>query len=145
MVARLTALASLALAAAFALPAAEASAKGAKIKVEHSSEYGDIVVNGHGEALYLFTKDSEPRSTCYDACAVAWPPLLTKGRPVAGRGLSGRRIGTTRRADGTRQVTYRGHPLYYYVHDTPSLITCQDVFEYGGKWLLVDDRGKAVR
>ena len=49
------------------------------------------------------------------------------------------------RTDGTRQVTYRGHPLYFYVHDTPSLILCQDVFEFGGRWLLVDERGAAVR
>lgn len=125
--------------------ATEAMAKGAKLRVERNAEYGEILVNGSGKALYLFTKETGPRADCYGECATAWPPYLTRGKPVAGKGLSKKRIGTTLRDDGTRQVTYRGHPLYFYVHDTPSLILCQDVFEFGGLWLLVDERGAAVR
>lgn len=124
---------------------ADAMAKGSKLRVEDNSEYGEILVNGRGKALYLFTKEKGPRADCYGECAEAWPPYLTGGKPLAGRGLSQKRIGTTLRSDGTRQVTYRGHPLYFYVHDTPSLILCQNVFEFGGLWLLVDERGAAVR
>ncbi len=124
---------------------AEGAARGSKLKLERNSEYGPILVNGKGKALYLFTKEGGRRSKCYGDCAVAWPPYLTRGKPVAGKGLKRKRLGTTRRDDGTRQVTYRGHPLYFYRHDTPKLILCQDVFEFGGLWLLVDRRGKAVR
>ena len=124
---------------------APAMAKGSKLRVEDNSTYGKILVNGSGKALYLFTKEEGPAADCYGDCAVAWPPYLTDGKPVAGQGLSRKRIGTTQRTDGTTQVTYRGHPLYFYVHDTPNKILCQDVFEFGGLWLLVDDRGRAVR
>lgn len=124
---------------------AEAMAKGSKLRVEDNSEYGEILVNGRGKALYLFTKETGARADCYGQCAEAWPPYLSSGKPLAGKGLSQKRIGTTVRSDGTRQVTYRGHLLYFYVHDTPSLILCQDVFEFGGLWLLVDERGAAVR
>ena len=93
---------------------------GSKLRVEDNSEYGKILVNGSGKALYLFTKETGPAADCYGDCAVAWPPYLTSGKPVAGKGLDKKRIGTTQRTDGTRQVTYRGHPLYFYVHDTPN-------------------------
>jgi predicted lipoprotein with Yx(FWY)xxD motif len=98
-----------------------------------------------GEALYLFDKEQTPASECYGDCAAAWPPMITRGKPVAGEGINAKLLGTTRRDDGRRQVTYGGHPLYYYVHDSPGTILCQDVFEFGGLWLLVNGRGNAVR
>ena len=123
---------------------AMAAKKGAKLRVA-DSEYGKVLMNKGGLALYLFTKDGKGPSQCYDECAEAWPPFLTKGKPVAGKGAIGRKLGTTKRSDGTRQVTYGGHPVYFYVHDRPGDIFCQDVFEFGGTWLLVDAAGKAVR
>jgi Secreted repeat of unknown function len=69
--------------------------------------------------------------------------VLARGEPVAGRSLRARLLGTTRRRDGRVQVTYRGHPLYYYVHDSPGRILCHDVFEYGGTWLVVAPDGRA--
>jgi predicted lipoprotein with Yx(FWY)xxD motif len=122
----------------------EAMAGGAKVTLK-SSDYGRVLMNGGGKALYLFTKDSGPTSQCYGDCAVAWPPFLTKGKPSAGEGLKPKLLGTTRRDDGSRQVTYKGHPLYFYEHDRPGVILCQDVFEFGGTWLLVNRRGNAVR
>ena len=71
--------------------------------------------------------------------------MLTKGKPVAGRGAIAKKLGTTVRKDGTRQVTYGGHPVYFYEHDRPGVILCQDVFEFGGTWLLVNAAGNAVR
>ena len=138
-------IASLALVTLASLGATEAMAKGAKLKVEDSDVYGRILVNGGGKALYLFTKEAGPTADCYGECAAAWPPFLTSGKPSAGTGLSSKRLGTTIRSDGTRQVTFKGHPLYFYVHDTPDRILCQDVFEFGGTWLLVNQRGNAVR
>jgi predicted lipoprotein with Yx(FWY)xxD motif len=122
----------------------EAMAGGAKVTLKNS-EYGRVLMNGGGKALYLFTKDSGPTSQCYGDCAVAWPPFLTKGKPGAGEGLKPKLLGTTRRDDGSRQVTYKGHPLYFYEQDRPGVILCQDVFEFGGTWLLVNRRGNAVR
>jgi len=127
------------------LPASDAMAKkGVKVKIQ-KSEFGKVLMNGGGKALYLFTKDKKGPSKCYDACATAWPPFFTKGKPVAGKGVKGKKLGTTLRDDGRRQVTYGGHPVYFYVDDSPGVILCQDVFEFGGLWLLVNAGGGAVR
>src|SRR3954447_15534452 len=115
-------------------PDAPSKPAGALLKVV-SSRYGRVVADAKGEALYLFTKDGRGRSKCYDACAKAWPPFLTRAKPRAGKGIAAAGLGTRRRSDGKLQVTYRGQPLYYYVSDKPGLILCQDVFEYGGNWL----------
>jgi predicted lipoprotein with Yx(FWY)xxD motif len=124
---------------------AMAAKKGAKLKVAASDDYGEVLMTKGNKALYLFTKDGKGPSDCYGDCATAWPPLLTKGKPVAGEGVTAGKLGTTRRDDGSRQVTYGGHPVYLYVHDRPGVILCQDVFEFGGTWLLVSGAGKAVR
>lgn len=127
-------------------PAADASAakrRGKTIKVV-DSPYGRVIADGKGEALYLFDKEKSKRARCYGACAAAWPPVLTKGRPRAGRGAKAGKLGVTRRRDGRRQVTYAGRPLYYYVDDAPGVIRCQRVYEYGGLWLVVDPDGRAV-
>jgi predicted lipoprotein with Yx(FWY)xxD motif len=120
------------------------TARGAALKVV-SSQYGRVVADAKGEALYLFTKDGRGKSQCYGDCAKAWPPFLTKGRPRAGKGISASRLGTVRRRDGRLQVTYKGQPLYYYVQDKPGVILCQNVAEFGGDWLVVAPSGNAVR
>ncbi|MCE3266735.1 MAG: hypothetical protein K0S15_1444 [Solirubrobacterales bacterium] len=130
--------------AGFGAPGATAKKLGVKLQVK-GSEYGKVLMNGGGKALYLFTKDRKGRSDCYGECAEAWPPFLTRGRPVAGRGVKAGRLGTFERDDGTRQVTYAGHPVYFYVHDSPGEILCQDVFEFSGRWLLLRGSGRAVR
>jgi predicted lipoprotein with Yx(FWY)xxD motif len=117
---------------------------GASIKVM-SSRYGKLIFDGGGRALYLFTRERTSRSRCYGDCATAWPPFLTNGRPRAGKGARSKLLGTTRRRDGKTQVTYRGHPLYYYQGDRkPGQILCQDVDEFGGTWLVVSPTGRAV-
>jgi predicted lipoprotein with Yx(FWY)xxD motif len=70
--------------------------------------------------------------------------VLTKGRPVAGKGAKASLLGTTRRRDGKKQVTYDGQPLYYYVADAPGRVLCHDVEEFGGTWLVLRSSGKAV-
>jgi predicted lipoprotein with Yx(FWY)xxD motif len=109
------------------------------------SRYGTILADGRGQAFYVFGRERTRRSECYGACAAAWPPALAKGRPVAGKGARASLIGTTRRRDGRRQVTYRGRPLYYYVADTPGRVLCQNVREFGGLWQVVRPDGIAVR
>jgi predicted lipoprotein with Yx(FWY)xxD motif len=96
--------------------------------------------------LYAFTHDRPGRSTCSGACAKAWPPYILRGALRAGPGAKGSLISTTRRADGTRQVTYARRPLYYYVGDRKAgQILCQNVLEFGGLWLVVRGSGAPVR
>jgi predicted lipoprotein with Yx(FWY)xxD motif len=120
--------------------------RGSTVKAT-GSRYGRILADRREHTLYLFTRDQQKqRSRCYGACAKAWPPLYTKGRPRAGSGAQAGRLGTTRRRDGRLQVTYNGHPLYYYVsEDEPREILCQDVDEFGGTWLVVSPNGEAVQ
>jgi predicted lipoprotein with Yx(FWY)xxD motif len=117
--------------------------KGKVVKVV-GSQFGRVIADGKGEAYYLFDKEDGKRSECYGECAAVWPPVLTKGKPRAGKGAKARLLGTTRRANGGRQVTYAGQPLYYYVDDSPGTILCHDVAEFGGLWLVVKPNGKAV-
>ena len=122
-----------------------ASKGGASIKVM-SSRYGKVLFDAKGRALYLFTRDRTSRSRCYGECASAWPPFVTGAKPRVGTGASSKLLGTTKRRDGGTQVTYRGHPLYYYKGDRkPGQILCQDVAEFGGTWLVVSPSGRAVR
>ena len=112
----------------------------------HDSRYGTVLFDGRGRALYLFTRERGRTPACYGACAQAWPPFTTRGRPRGGRGARGSLVGSARRSDGTLQVTYRGHPLYYYVGDRrPGDILCQNVVEFGGTWLVVKPSGAPVR
>src|SRR6516165_9436192 len=82
------------------------------------SPFGRILVDSKGRTLYDFPPDMQGASTCYGACAALWPPVTTIGKPHAGAGVSGSLLGTTKRSDGKVEVTYNGHPLYYYVADT---------------------------
>lgn len=108
------------------------------------SEFGRVVADGKGEAFYLFDKENSKRSQCYGACARAWPPVITKGKPRAGKGVNQRLLGVTKRKNGKFQVTYKNHPLYYYVDDSPGTILCQNVDEFGGLWLVVKPNGNPV-
>jgi predicted lipoprotein with Yx(FWY)xxD motif len=124
------------------VPAAGAEARAKPTVSVESSRFGPTAVDRNGFTLYLFTKESGRRSECYGACAAAWPPYLLKGRLRAGRGIRRSLLGTTRRSDGSRQVTYRGHPLYHYVGEKHAgEIFCQNVNEYGGDWLIVKPDG----
>ena len=122
---------------------AEQAAKGTEIKLG-DSQFGRILFGPDDQAIYLFDKEAGPKSECYGACAEAWPPVLTEGEPQAGSGLKASLLGTTERDDGSAQVTYNGHPLYYYAHEGPGEVTCHNVEEFGGLGLVVDPAGNAV-
>ena len=112
-----------------------------------SSNYGSILFDGQGRALYAFTRDRRGgASRCYGACARAWPVYFASSRLVAGKGVKRSLIGTVRRRDGRRQITYNGRPLYYYVGDkSAGQVSCQNVAEFGGTWLVMRPSGALVR
>src|SRR4029450_6917599 len=93
-----------------------AKSNGTVVKVARSP-FGRILVDSKGITLYDFVKDKGTTSVCYGACAALWPPLTTSGKPVAGPGVRASLLRTTKRKDGKLEVTYGGHPLYYFVTD----------------------------
>jgi predicted lipoprotein with Yx(FWY)xxD motif len=107
-----------------------------------SSEYGKTLFGPTGKVVYVFGPDRSSTSRCYGVCAKAWPPLLTKGAPLAGPGVAAKLLGTTRRKNGTLQVTYNGHPLYYYSADKVGKIMCQHANMHGGLWLVIKPNGQ---
>ena len=138
----------LVLVAVLALGAGTASASGEASRstlTVRSSDYGKILFDGGGRALYAFTKDPRRKSVCTGACAKAWPPYVVLIRPKAGAGVKSSLLGTTKRADDRTQVTYNGRPLYYYVGDPVGQVRCQNVSEFGGLWLVVRPTGRLVR
>jgi predicted lipoprotein with Yx(FWY)xxD motif len=119
-----------------------APAKGTTIKLA-GSQFGTVLYDRAGQAIYLFDKEKSDKAECYDDCAAAWPPVLTKGEPRAGRGIDQGLLGTTKRRGGKTQVTYNGHPLYFYAHEGRNEVRCHNVSEFGGVWLVLDGRGNA--
>ena len=110
------------------------------------SDYGRILFDGRGFALYAFTRDRAGRSACSGSCAKAWPPFIVTRRLHADGGARGSLLGTTHRRDGQLQATYAGKPLYFYVGDRkPGQVLCQNVREFGGLWLVVRPSGALVR
>jgi predicted lipoprotein with Yx(FWY)xxD motif len=106
---------------------------------------GTYLVGPNGHALYLWVADSMNKSACAGACAKAWPPLTTTGSPGAGGGAMAADISTTTRSDGKKQVTYKGHPLYYYLGDTgPGMTNGQGNEGFGARWWLVTPAGAAI-
>jgi predicted lipoprotein with Yx(FWY)xxD motif len=96
--------------------------------------------------VYLFAADTGSTSTCSEACAQVWPPVSTSGSPRAEGGAVAADLGTTTRSDGTKQVTYKGHPLYYYVSDQQSgETTGQGVNGFGAPWYVLSAAGGAIR
>jgi predicted lipoprotein with Yx(FWY)xxD motif len=115
--------------------------RGTRVKIGHS-QFGPMLFDSRGQAIYVFERDRENRSVCYGECAKAWPPVLTKGAPVAGKGVDKRLLGTVRRRGGKRQVTYAGRPLYFYAHEGPGQVLCHNVDLNGGLWWVVGPDGE---
>lgn len=123
---------------------AHAAATKAKLQLR-SGKLGKFVVDGKGLTLYLFEKDKHGKSSCSGTCAKVWAPLLTSGKPTAGTGIVAARIGTTKRVDGSMQVTYGGHPLYHYDDDhKPGQTEGQGSNAFGAGWYVVAASGKKI-
>jgi predicted lipoprotein with Yx(FWY)xxD motif len=128
-----------------AAPATTAGAApmGAAVDLRGSA-LGQTLVDGQGRTLYLFEADSAGRSSCHGACASAWPPFLSSGAPEAGTGVAAGQLGTIP-GDGGSQVTYHGHPLYYYAGDRqPGDTTGQGLDQFGAKWYVVAASGVRI-
>jgi len=101
------------------------------------SEFGPILFDRTGQAIYTFDIETSSKPACYGDCALAWPPVLTTGEPVAGGAVRPGLLGVTSRIGGHTQVTYGGKPLYFYAHEGKHQVLCHNVTEYGGRWLAV--------
>jgi predicted lipoprotein with Yx(FWY)xxD motif len=137
----------LALAAVSASSAAFASSQTSRPTLRTgSSSYGRVLFDGRGFVVYAFTRDPRGKSVCTGACTKAWPPYVVKTRLRAASGVKARLLGTTRRVDGSLQVTYAGRALYYYVGDrSKGQILCHNVTEFGGLWRVIRPSGTPVR
>lgn len=102
---------------------------------------GLILYDLSGHTLYTFSKDKGGASSCYGACAKAWPPALTEGKPRA-EGVPPSKVGTTKRKEGTVQLTYAGHPLYTYADDRSSEVNGNGVHAFGGNWHAIRPNGE---
>jgi predicted lipoprotein with Yx(FWY)xxD motif len=106
---------------------------------------GTILVNGEGKTLYLFERDRGPHSTCSGACLQNWPAVTTDGAPKASGDVNASMLGTSKRDDGSTQVTYGGHPLYYFAGDSsPGDTSGQGVDAFGAEWYVVGPNGSKV-
>jgi predicted lipoprotein with Yx(FWY)xxD motif len=119
---------------------AMASARGTTITVRNS-EFGRMLFDRNKQAIYIFENDRRNRTVCYGECAEAWPPVYTKGKPRAGKGVRQSLLGTVKRRDGRLQVTYAGKPLYFYDHEGPGEVRCHNVDLNGGFWWVLGPDG----
>jgi predicted lipoprotein with Yx(FWY)xxD motif len=124
---------------------AAAPGGGAALRVATNPKLGKVIVDAKGRTLYDFVIDKGMTSVCYGACASLWPPYTTNGQPVAGAGVSAKLIGTTKRRDGSTEVTYAGHPLYYYAPDQKrGQITGQALNQFGAPWYALAPSGREI-
>jgi predicted lipoprotein with Yx(FWY)xxD motif len=122
-----------------------AAAAGMTIAVATNAKLGQILVDGKGMTVYLWVADTATTSTCYTTCATFWPPVLTTGAPHAGAGSQASLLGTTTRTDGMVQVTYAGHPLYYFQKDKQAGdATGQGSNGFGALWWVMSPAGTAM-
>jgi predicted lipoprotein with Yx(FWY)xxD motif len=110
----------------------------------HKTKIGRVLATSSGRTLYLFMADHKGKSACYGKCASFWPPLMKKGKVRAGAGVKAKLLGTTKRKNGTTQVTYKGHPLYLFKLDKGAgQVTGQGQNFFGGRWYAVSSGGSA--
>jgi predicted lipoprotein with Yx(FWY)xxD motif len=118
--------------------------RGATVMTWHTS-LGTVLVDGQGRTLYLFEKDKPGGSSCDGACASVWPPLTTRGKTVARGDATAAKLGTVKRADGTTEVTYAGHPLYTYAGDAhPGDLKGQGLDQFGAEWHVLAPSGDKI-
>lgn len=122
------------------IPTTKEATTGTVIKTG-DSQYGPMLFDSRGQAIYIWQLEGSSTPECYGDCAEEWPPVLTKGAPVASGDVSSVLLGTTTRTDGTTQVTYNGHPLYFYAHEGPGEVECHNIKTHGGLWWVIQPSG----
>ncbi|MFF7992289.1 hypothetical protein ACFZDG_21145 [Kitasatospora xanthocidica] len=126
-------------------PSAGSTGAGTVVAAATIGKFQNILVDAQGKTLYLFEADTSPTPTCYDACATAWPPVLTTGTPTAANGADQAKLTTVARKDGKSQVVYNGHPLYYFEGDKAQGDTNgEESSAFGAKWYVVNTAGTKV-
>jgi predicted lipoprotein with Yx(FWY)xxD motif len=120
---------------------AATESRGTTITLQDSN-FGPMLFDSNKQAIYVFERDSRNKTVCYGDCAEAWPPVFSKGRPQAEKGVRASLLGTIRRRDGRTQVTYAGKPLYFYAHEDPGVVLCHNVNLNGGYWWAIGADGK---
>jgi len=110
-----------------------------------NSALGPILVDGSGRTLYLFEADATDMSTCNGDCASVWPPLIAHGTPQAAAGINQSLLSTTMRSDGSLEVVYNGHPLYYFVSDRQAGdVSGEAITSFGAEWYVLSASGSKV-
>jgi predicted lipoprotein with Yx(FWY)xxD motif len=123
-------------------PSAGGASGAVAISTAKNPKLGNILVGADGKTLYYFEKDKGGKSSCYSACATVWPPVITTGKPTAGKGAIASKLGTTKRKDGTMQATYAGFPLYDYVKDAkPGDTLGNNLEQFGAEWYALTPAG----
>jgi predicted lipoprotein with Yx(FWY)xxD motif len=141
---KLAAIVTVIVAGALAAGAAVASTNTSSSILLRATKVGRVLVAANGRTLYLFTADKSKKSTCYGQCASYWPPLIAR-KPTVGAGLQASLLGTTKRRDGKLQVTYGGHPLYFFAQDKKAGdVNGQAFVHFGGTWWVVSAVGKKI-
>jgi predicted lipoprotein with Yx(FWY)xxD motif len=139
----LSAVTAIAIADGSPSPAASA-ARAARVQVR-SGPLGRYLVDGRGRSLYLFEKDRGGRSACYGSCASVWPPLMATGHVARGAGVTAAKLGTVARRGGGREVTYAGHPLYFYAGDSRAgQLKGEGLNQFGAPWDIVAPSGRGI-
>lgn len=115
------------------------------LRVSKVGGLGSIVIDRGLHTAYVFSEDSGKKSSCHDACATRWPPMITETNPIARDGIDASKLGTTEREDGSLQVTYAGHPIYNYLGDWAAAeANGNDINDFGGKWHVIGPDGEEL-
>lgn len=109
-----------------------------------ASRYGTMLFDEKGQAIYIWELEETAKAECYGDCAELWPPVITKGSPKATGEVQNELLSTTNRSDGSTQVTYNGHPLYYYAHEGVGEVECHNIATHGGLWWVIQPNGVRV-
>jgi predicted lipoprotein with Yx(FWY)xxD motif len=140
----LAALVAAAAVAALASTSTAAKAKSPTLKLRNTS-YGKIVVDKNGRTLYAFGHDKKDKSRCSGQCAGFWPPATAPKHPTVATGISKSKLKVIKRGDGTKQLSYNGHPLYRYSGDgKPGDTNGENLTAFGGKWDVLSKSGAIV-
>lgn len=135
----------LVLLAALAAVATATATSGSTRVALRTTSIGQVLVGPNGHTLYMFGADRTKVSTCYGACASSWPPLLTVGAPLAGTGVKKTLLGTTKRKNGKLQITYAGHPLYFFSLDqTAGSTKGEGLQAFGASWWALSPSGTKI-
>jgi predicted lipoprotein with Yx(FWY)xxD motif len=116
--------------------------KGGTTITLRDSQFGPMLFDSNRQAIYVFEQDGRNKTVCYGECAAEWPPVFTDAPPQAAKGVDASLLGTIKRRDGRKQVTYGGKPLYFYAHEDPGVVLCHNVNLNGGLWWAVGADGK---